>query len=101
MTKSKINGLIGKDGISGLVGKIVHHTSGNKLAAMAIYALSQGRDVEKEMEYRGNMLETDMTTLNSGLQEVLKIAEQKGYTDIVEMLTKKEYEHGHDWPDKN
>lgn len=89
-------------GIEGLVRAIKHHLGEHKLSTIytvfSIGAINQ-EEFHENLKYRGRMLETDMRTLNNAVAQVVNIAKEKGYSDIVKILEENEYEHGHEWPD--
>jgi len=87
---------------------IGHHLTPNTyrvaiMAAMAKVSLEYLMDItllNRSMEpvaIRNSVISRDVRTITRALDEIKRIAKEKGYPEILEVL---EREHKYDWPDK-
>ena len=83
-------GLI-RNGYKGLIGEVIDYAGEHNLVSLAgPYDLpAVGR-----LRTRGRIIGRDLNTLNSALLEILNIAKENGYKEIIEIIEETEYKCG-------
>jgi len=72
---------------------LIHHVSPGKVG-MLMYL----EDIEKALAYRFRLIAEEAAGVQNQVEAIQRVATEKGYQDILDLLAEKSIEYGHKYP---